>query len=134
MRNFGPCMCGDTQCPSCGPAQGNFRCPYCGAWDDDGGCENPQECEKRAKRDEEAQEQDYLIEEIEVNEARRLGCEYWDLPESFTSSLLTLSLEELRSRKKTLIPWFRYEKENTKWYFEWQRQDFTPEKTPKIGE
>ena len=20
--NFGPCMCGDTQCPSCGPAQG----------------------------------------------------------------------------------------------------------------
>lgn len=22
MRNFGPCMCGATDCPSCGPAQG----------------------------------------------------------------------------------------------------------------
>lgn len=22
MRNIGPCMCGDTECPSCGPAQG----------------------------------------------------------------------------------------------------------------
>lgn len=31
-----PCMCGDTHCPSCGPAQGNWRCPICGAWADDG--------------------------------------------------------------------------------------------------
>ncbi len=30
-----PCMCGDYQCPSCGPAQGNWRCPLCGAWADD---------------------------------------------------------------------------------------------------
>lgn len=30
-----PCMCGDLQCPSCGPAQGNFKCPVCGAWADD---------------------------------------------------------------------------------------------------
>ena len=22
MRNFGPCLCGATDCPSCGPAQG----------------------------------------------------------------------------------------------------------------
>ena len=22
MRNYGPCMCGATDCPSCGPAQG----------------------------------------------------------------------------------------------------------------
>lgn len=36
---IGPCMCGDTQCPSCGPAQGNWRCPICGAWADDG-CEH----------------------------------------------------------------------------------------------
>jgi len=28
-------MCGDTQCPSCGPAQGNYKCPICGAWADD---------------------------------------------------------------------------------------------------
>ena len=36
---MGPCMCGDTQCPSCGPAQGNSRCPVCRAWLDDG-CEH----------------------------------------------------------------------------------------------
>lgn len=30
------CMCGDTHCPSCGPAQGNWRCPICWAWADDG--------------------------------------------------------------------------------------------------
>ena len=30
-----PCMCGDTHCPSCGPAQGNSKCPLCGAWMDD---------------------------------------------------------------------------------------------------
>lgn len=30
------CLCGDTQCPSCGPAQGNSRCPICGEWADDG--------------------------------------------------------------------------------------------------
>ena len=36
---MGPCMCGDTQCPSCGPAQGNFRCPICRVWADDG-CEH----------------------------------------------------------------------------------------------
>lgn len=29
---MGPCMCGDTCCPSCGPAQGNWRCPLCRAW------------------------------------------------------------------------------------------------------
>jgi len=28
-------MCGDTHCGSCGPAQGNWRCPLCGAWADD---------------------------------------------------------------------------------------------------
>jgi len=29
---MGPCMCGDIYCPSCGPAQGNWRCPCCGMW------------------------------------------------------------------------------------------------------
>lgn len=24
MRSFGPCMCGDTECPSCGAAQGTL--------------------------------------------------------------------------------------------------------------
>lgn len=26
------CLCGDICCPSCGPAQGNWRCPICGEW------------------------------------------------------------------------------------------------------
>lgn len=33
------CLCGDTHCWSCGPAQGNWRCPICRAWADDG-CEH----------------------------------------------------------------------------------------------
>ena len=32
---MGPCLCGDTHCSSCGPAQGNSKCPLCGAWMDD---------------------------------------------------------------------------------------------------
>lgn len=39
------CMCGDLYCHSCGPAQGNFRCPACGRWNLDGGCEDPEVCE-----------------------------------------------------------------------------------------
>ena len=38
------CMCGDTHCPSCGPAQGNARCYVCGAWGADGGCADPPAC------------------------------------------------------------------------------------------
>jgi hypothetical protein len=30
-----PCMCGDTRCGSCGPAQGNSRCGSCGEWQED---------------------------------------------------------------------------------------------------
>ena len=29
-----PCMCGDIQCSSCGPAQGNWKCPICHEWAD----------------------------------------------------------------------------------------------------
>lgn len=39
-----PCMCGDIYCSSCGPAQGNYRCPNCGKWTDEGGCDNPDGC------------------------------------------------------------------------------------------
>ena len=45
------CMCGDTYCFSCGPAQGNSHCYQCGAWEADGGCEDPEWC--KAERDEE---------------------------------------------------------------------------------
>lgn len=33
------CLCGDICCNSCGPAQGNWRCPVCRAWATDG-CEH----------------------------------------------------------------------------------------------
>ena len=39
------CLCGDIFCPSCGPAQGNYRCYNCGAWEVEGGCEDPEKCE-----------------------------------------------------------------------------------------
>lgn len=38
-----PCMCGDIQCSSCGPAQGNYRCPVCGIWADEGCACTPEE-------------------------------------------------------------------------------------------
>lgn len=44
-----PCMCGDTYCRSCGPAQGNSHCEVCGKWTEDGGCVNPAECEAKGK-------------------------------------------------------------------------------------
>ncbi len=34
------CMCGDTYCFSCGPAQGNPKCSDCQVWYSDGGCEH----------------------------------------------------------------------------------------------
>lgn len=43
-----PCMCGDPYCHSCGPAQGNERCPMCGKWSADGGCDDPEKCEDRS--------------------------------------------------------------------------------------
>ena len=30
------CMCGDPCCWSCGPAQGNSRCPICNEWISEG--------------------------------------------------------------------------------------------------
>jgi len=38
------CMCGDLYCLSCGPAQGNYRCPQCGKWSGEGGCDQPEVC------------------------------------------------------------------------------------------
>ncbi len=37
------CMCGDICCSSCGPAQGNSRCPVCRAWASEG-CDDPAGC------------------------------------------------------------------------------------------
>jgi hypothetical protein len=41
-----PCLCGDLYCHSCGSAQGNFKCANCGAWSADGGCADPETCNK----------------------------------------------------------------------------------------
>ena len=67
-----PCMCGDIQCPSCGPAQGNWRCPICRAWADDGcqhitedGSDIKPEFQEIVKRKEEAESQaDALLEAL----------------------------------------------------------------------
>lgn len=52
------CMCGDPYCGSCGPAQGNTRCYYCGAWEADGGCADPAACEAQAALDARDSEED----------------------------------------------------------------------------
>ena len=67
---MGPCLCGDPYCPSCGPAQGNYKCPNCGTWSADGGCQDQAGCvaankacdEAMAKELEEAQ----LIHKLEL--------------------------------------------------------------------
>ncbi len=59
----GPCMCGDTQCSSCGPAQGNWRCPLCNVWQDDG-------CEHFDESGEIKQEFRAAVAEIAAAEAR----------------------------------------------------------------
>lgn len=38
------CMCGDYCCPSCGPAQGNWRCPICREWASEGCDHMADEC------------------------------------------------------------------------------------------
>lgn len=45
-----PCMCGDLYCLYCGPLQGNTKCSIGGKWGEDGGCDDPSECEKVAYR------------------------------------------------------------------------------------
>jgi len=71
-----PCMCGDICCPSCGPAQGNFKCPNCGVWDSDGGCEDENACEKANREIAEGEYLFYLLEGIMENLADRAGCSW----------------------------------------------------------
>jgi hypothetical protein len=61
MMRIGPCMCGDLCCGSCGPAQGNYRCPICKAWRSEG-CKHfdlddklEKEFEEEARKVEEAE-------------------------------------------------------------------------------
>lgn len=77
-------MCGDTHCWSCGPAQGNWKCPICSSWADDC-CEHISEETGEIKEEfkaqaEELAKQEALAEEQlvkDLQEADRLADEYW---------------------------------------------------------
>lgn len=62
------CMCGDTHCSSCGPAQGNSRCPICRAWADDG-CEHFDEDTGAFKPEFTAQAEEIMRQEAEADAA-----------------------------------------------------------------
>ena len=82
------CMCGDTHCWSCGPAQGNSRCPICNTWADDG-CDHideetgklKPEFDAEAKRIAQAEnkywEEEHRREKEEIEAMRRAGVEIW---------------------------------------------------------
>lgn len=75
-----PCMCGDVCCSSCGPAQGNSRCPICGEWASEG-CIHfnsrtgelkvryRKQAEKLAKAEAEGMAQAYADEQKMIEEA-----------------------------------------------------------------
>ena len=63
---MGPCLCGDVYCYSCGPAQGNHKCRYCGKWSDEGGCDDPEECDREAVLEEAA----WVKQEAELKQAQ----------------------------------------------------------------
>ena len=69
----GPCLCGDPYCSSCGPAQGNSRCPNCGKWRADGGCDNPEACNKACRE----MDQKMAVDEakLQIDGARYLGAQ-----------------------------------------------------------
>ena len=93
-------MCGDLRCRSCGPAQGNDYCPYCGAWADDGGCKNPAECEAKANEDAAGQEREYLVEKILEDMVKDREYPYWESDEY--KEVNALPIEELRARSEAL--------------------------------
>jgi hypothetical protein len=64
------CMCGDTYCRSCGPAQGNNRCSVCKRWTLDGGCEKPEDCQRQEQEEAEAEAKHYFeMRKAELNNA-----------------------------------------------------------------
>jgi hypothetical protein len=69
------CLCGDLFCPSCGPAQGNFKCCICGRWSEDGGCEDPEACEREARKGDdelatELQAEKFMVDALSDEEYR----------------------------------------------------------------
>ena len=99
------CMCGDTCCPSCGPAQGNSYCPNCRQWESDGGCVNPQECDLANKEYAKREAHEYLVETLASLTAQANGVSTWDIEDEFRwsekSKLTNEQLEqEIKQMKK----------------------------------
>jgi len=96
-----PCMCGDIYCPSCGPAQGNYRCPACGSWTADGGCEDPTTCDAIVKKMDEDEERWYLVDEIYQRIAKEQNVSLIDVkvPEGEYKKWRDMPIEELRKLK-----------------------------------
>jgi hypothetical protein len=90
-------MCGDPYCPSCGPAQGNYQCPTCGAWKLDGGCAFPQQCSEDEQKCLEQQYHDHLVEKIWIAEAELQGVSMLDLkkPQEWWDEVETANIEQL---------------------------------------
>lgn len=80
------CLCGDIQCPSCGPAQGNFRC-FCGEWfdngcehlDEDGTVKPEFEAEAAAYAERERLSEEQLVKDLE--DEARMARHYWEAEE-----------------------------------------------------
>ena len=96
------CMCGDTHCPSCGPAQGNSYGPHCGMWADDGGCADPEVCQAQEREEVDAMAEDFMIDKLLEEEAKRQGVRnIWDVDisdEQF-AKLKQKAREELRVKE-----------------------------------
>ena len=67
-----PCMCGDIQCWSCGPAQGNWRCPICRAWADSG-CDHISNRTGQLKRRYQKQAEEMAKQEAQADYASTKG-------------------------------------------------------------
>src|SRR6185295_8484091 len=76
------CLGGDYCCPSCGPAQGHWRC-FCGAWasdsgddvDENGNLRRKYQAQAEAAERAQAEAEDRL--DAELDERDRLAEEYW---------------------------------------------------------
>lgn len=83
-----PCLCGDTYCASCGPAQGNYRCYVCGAWSADGGCKDPEACAQKEREWAEAE-----IQEQKAIEDWKNGLSDEEFRETFGHSRINRRIE-----------------------------------------
>ena len=95
-----PCMCGDPYCPSCGAAMGNIKCPHCGKWSADGGCDDPEACRVKDNAMVELQYRDYLIDKLFEQEMKLQHVRYagdLKLPADWFDAKHAMTTEELRA-------------------------------------